>query len=404
MKNISVNLLLLFMFCSVSFAQSQVDISAQLRARGNYENRDFNNDIDPYTFTELRSRIGLDFNAPMGIEAFFQIQDSRVYGTEPTTLTDTKNLDIHQAYAKVNDIFKLPIDVKFGRMEVKFANERLIGAVGWSNVGRSFDGGIATLKTQPVDLHMFGFHVDEQFRPSDSLDNIFAGVWANLNLSRKYVTDLFILHESIFESDALTRTTLGFYVMGDLGSFKHEVEFAYQLGEITTGGINQDVSSLMFAINASYNFEGTISPRISGGVDYLSGDDNPGDDEYGSFNTLYATNHKFYGYMDYFTNLPAHTMGLGLMDAHGSISVEIIRRLSLELKYHFFSSTEDYSLVNGSTSKNFGSEFDLTAKYQYSENLGLQLGASLFSPGDIFKETRGDDTSFWSYLMATVNL
>ncbi len=69
----------------------------------------------------------------------------------------------------------------------------------------------------------------------------------------------------------------------------------------------------MFALNIKYKFDSPVKPTIGVGIDYLSGDDGT-DDDYNVFNTLYATNHKYYGFMDYFINLPNDTYGKGLMD------------------------------------------------------------------------------------------
>ena len=53
---------------------------------------------------------------------------------------------------------------------------------------------------------------------------------------------------------------------------------------------------------------------------------------------------------------------------------------------------------NGSTTTNFGSEIDLTLSYKYNDNVMIEGNASLFSPGDIFKEKKGSDNATWFYL------
>ena len=74
--------------------------------------------------------------------AFIQIQDSRKFGDATNTLTDGSAdlLDFHQAFFFISDFATEGLNVKLGRQEVAFANQRLIGAVGWHNVARSFDG------------------------------------------------------------------------------------------------------------------------------------------------------------------------------------------------------------------------------------------------------------------------
>lgn len=401
MKKYFVLLLLVTFIANTVYAQ-EVDFSSQIRARSIIDAKDFNNDSDPTTFNELRTRLNAAFSAPRGITGFIQIQDSRIYGSEPSTLANTQNLDLHQAYGKISNIFGLPFDVKFGRMEVKLANERLVGAVGWSNVGRSFDGSILTYKSKPVDVHILGFQINESYLPGDSLDNTFGGIWAELKTFKNYQADLFVLTDNVWLTDN-SRYTVGFYTKGNLGGFTHELEAAYQFGEIVTGAGTEDVASYMFAFNAGYNFEQGIKPYISAGIDYLSGDDNFTDGEYTVFNTLYATNHKFYGHMDYFINIPNHTMALGLIDLHAKCSIKPWGPLKLGANFHLLNSAVANDMVNGDT-KDFGFEADAYGNFKYSENISFQGGISLFSPGDLFKLVMQDDTAFWGYGMVTLNL
>ncbi len=399
----------LLFLAELSYAQSKVSFDAQIRHRATMDGRDFDNDTDPFGFSELRTRMGAKFTPSEIITGYIQIQDSRIFGTEVSTLANSQNLDVHQAFVQMNNFFKLPVDVKLGRMEYVIGPQRLVGAVGWSNVGRSFDGGVAKIYLQGVTLETFGFNISEQFNFGDALDLYFMGVTANFKISCTHSAILFGLNENIWDSDQLTRTTLGFYVKGIMKKFFHEAEFAYQLGDITNLGINQDVKAFMFAYNAGLKFESPIKPKIMVGLDYLSGDDNLGDSDYKVFNTIYATNHKYYGFMDYFLNIPAHTLGLGLMDIHGTVSIVPAKELSTSLKFHLFRGNEDYTLVNGNASKDFGWEADFSATYEYDANTNFQLGFSLFGPGEIMKDAgnplpqKGDDISTWGYFLTTIN-
>lgn len=48
--------------------------------------------------------------------------------------------------------------------------------------------------------------------------------------------------------------------------------------------------------------------------DLLSGDADPNDGDTKVFDTMFATNHKFYGFADMFLNISVHTGGQGLQD------------------------------------------------------------------------------------------
>ncbi|GJQ62430.1 MAG: hypothetical protein SCALA702_14830 [Melioribacteraceae bacterium] len=401
MKKLAIILSILFM-SSMLIAQTDVNFDAQVRVRAELDNKDFNNDNDPSGFTLLRTRIGASFANKSGIEAYIQLQDSRYYGQEMGTMNDLKNVDLHQAYFKINDLFGLPLDVKGGRMEVIYGTQRLVGAVGWHNVGRSFDGGIVTLKMKNSTIDFFSFQERENFNPGDTADYAFTGLHAKWMVSKNITLQPFFYFQNTVPSENLSRGTLGALINANIEGLAIEAEGAYQFGKITPVATELDIAALMLTANVGYKFNSDYNPYLKAGFEMLSGDKDAADSEYGAFNTLYATNHKFYGFMDYFINIPASTFGLGLTDIHVKAGMAPHKKVGLNAAFHLFSSVEDYTLLNGDTSTSFGTEIDLTAKYAYKDNISFTTGFSFFSAGDIFKETRGEDVSYWSYFMTTV--
>ncbi len=397
-------LILLFslIFSGFALAQDNIKVNAQIRARSQVVDTDFNSNTAFNSFTELRSRLGVKFTPSANLTGFVQIQDSRVSGTEGGTLSDSKNLDLHQAYFNIKNIFKLPFNLKIGRMELSYGAQRLIGSVGWHNVGRSFDGSVLKLVTKPVDIDFISARVNESGLVGDSLDQYLFSAYGNLKVVEKLNLQPFVIAEKTNRID-FTRVTIGLHVSckDKKKAFQHELDAAYQLGTQKT---DQDISAFMAAFNLGYTFNTKIKPMLGAGVAYLSGDDGADASKYKVFNTLYATNHKFYGYMDYFLNIPKHTYNLGLMDIHGKASIVPFEKFKLALAYHMFNANADYKLIDGNTSTSFGSEIDLTLAYKYSSNVKFVGGFSFFTPGDIFKETKGVDSSMWSYVMAIVNL
>jgi hypothetical protein len=304
--------------------------------------------------------------------------------------------DLHQAYVKVKKLFGANIALKFGRMEVAYGPQRLIGSVGWHNIGRSFDGLILSFYGKKYKLDLFNLKEVEMLEIGDEGDKNVMGLYGDFKLIKGETTQLFFIWQKMDDTDQLSRYTAGFYAKGNSGAFRHELEFALQGGKI--GGM--DISAFMAAANFGYTFKGNLAPDVAFGVDYLSGDDDPGSGKYKVFDTLYATNHKYYGFMDYFLNIPAHTFGLGLMDIHATLSIKPSTKISLALKYHNFQSAKE-SVVN---SKNFGNEFDLTVKMKYNKTLTFVAGASFFAPGEVFKAVSREDSASWFYLMTIFNL
>jgi len=297
------------------------------------------------------------------------------------------------------------VSLKAGRMEVNYGSQRLVGAVGWDNIGRSFDGVVVTVHGERLSLDIFEFNEAESLQVGDRTDRNIYGIHADLKHSDSYKNQVFLIWQRREPSDALSRYTAGFYSKGQVNRFFHETEFAYQGGNITPAVAELDVEAFMATLSVGYGFSGhKAKPVVSAGVDYLSGDDNPLDDTFKVFDTLYATNHKFYGYMDLFLNIPVNTLGLGLVDVHGEIVMSPVEKTKAKLAYHLFNAAEDFTLVDGSTSKEFGHELDVTLSHAYDKNVTFTGGASVFVAGDIFQQTRGDDTAVWLYAMATVNL
>ena len=403
MRKISLLLIIiLFLSSALLTAQDKVQVNAQIRPRFQYDDKDFNSNTAANSFTELRSRLGVLYSPSENLSGFVQIQDSRRFGSEPSTLSDTKNLDLHQAYFNIQNLFKLPFDLKIGRMELSYGSQRLIGAVGWHNVGRSFDGSILKLVTKSIDIDFIAARTNETRFAGDSLDTFLYSAYGDMVVADKLNIQPFVIAEYQAKAD-FNRYTIGLYMgcKDKKKAFQHELDAAYQLG---AQNANQDISAFMVAYNLGYTFNTKIKPMIGAGVAYLSGDDGSDAEKYKVFNTLYATNHKFYGYMDYFLNIPNNTYGLGLMDIHVKASIVPVEKFKVALALHMFNANADYTLLDGNTSTNFGSEMDLTLAYGYSKNVNFVGGFSLYSAGDIFKETKGKDLSTWTYLMAIVNL
>ncbi len=403
MKKFFAIIIFIFSFMNL-YSQENLKFSLQIRPRFEIDNKDFKSSTNPNTFTQLRTRLGLSFRPVKNLNGFIQIQDSRTFGEEQSTLFNSKNLDVHQAYFVINDIFNLPLDIKIGRMELLYGSEKFIGPVGWSNIGRAFDGGVITYKNKKVKVDLFVIREFEKFNPADSMDQNIYGIFTDLYFIENYQIQPFVIWQRVNPTNYLDRATAGVFVKGDLGRFQHELDFGYQFGKAFLSNRKQDVNALTFSISGNYTFKKDCKPTIGLQFDYASGDNNPADNNYKTYTTLYPTGHKFYGYMDYFVNLQNDTYGLGIMDFVAKGGFSPLSGLALNLNYHLFKSAEDYKLPSNSTTNNFGSEFDLIINYKYNDYASFEGGASLFLPGDIFKEKRGKDNSTWFYIMAVINI
>lgn len=398
-------------------ADETVEFNAQVRHRLEIDNRDFDSDTGIKSFNLLRTRIGATFMPSENVKGFVQFQDSRVWGEEPGTLAPIDNIDLHQGFFVVKNLFDQPVDLKAGRMEFNLGPQRLIGAVGWSNVGRAFDGAMLRVRQEKVALNFFSFTETELNAVEDQGDKFVHGAYADLDVAENYTTQLFWIWQRRVPARMLDRHTIGFYAARK-GRFHHETEFAMQLGSVgmtlveldsTETFYGPDVSAFMAALSLGYGFPDVAAkPDVTVGVDYLSGDDNPFSGDYKSFDTMYATNHKYYGFMDYFLNIPLDTYFLGLIDYHGRLTLVPAEGTKLLVDYHYFTGVEEVLATDEmgrvlDTLSAFGSEVDVTLSHKYDDNVAFSAGASMFVPTEVF-EFRGEDTSTWFYLQTIFSM
>ncbi|MFW6090143.1 MAG: alginate export family protein, partial [Gemmatimonadota bacterium] len=130
--------------------------------------------------------------------------------------------------------------------------------------------------------------------------------------------------------------------------------------------------------------------------DRLSGDDDPTDATIGAFHTLYATNHKFYGYADLFVDVPAHTGGRGLQDIALRTTYRPADRLDVGLDTHLFRLEAPTDEVPARLAE----ELDLTARYRYDANFTVTAGVSYVVGGPALARLgRPDGNQAFGYLM-----
>ncbi|MBT3496415.1 MAG: alginate export family protein [Candidatus Marinimicrobia bacterium] len=374
--------LILIPLFGMLFAEGNpLKFSGQVRQRFEMVDKDFTDTTSFNSQNYLRTRFAVSYDND-DYSTFIQLQDSRIFGTETNTLKDgtADALDVHQAYFKLKNLFGVPLTAKVGRFEAAYGPQRLMGAVGWHNIGRSFDGVIFNLTNDFANVDFFNFKQVEASTVNDNDDFNVRGAYAHLSLMDGHKTQAFAIQDG-------DRMTFGGYGKGVFAGVSYELEFTMQNG---TESDDVNYGGMMYGLNAGYKIAGMT---LSAGVDFVSGDDTTTTDVNESFNTLYATNHKYYGYMDYFLNLPVHTGGLGLSDIHVKMSGLKVAGHVVNVAYHMFNADQ--------SEDSFGNELDITLVKKYADNVKIVAGYSIFMPGKL-KEENGANASF-AYLMTIVN-
>jgi len=266
-----------------------------------------------------------------------------------------------------------------------------VGAVNWAQQGQSFDG---VRYTHPsgggMNVDLFAMKLREDPSGIDDWESSFAGAYGTVPLGETGSVDVYGLLTTDSRGDNGPEITLGGLWRGRAGPVDLRFEGSLQTGERA----GTDVSAYMFGARAGAKLHESATGTLW--YDYLSGDDDLEDDEVGVFNTLFATNHAFYGLADYFLNIPVHTGGLGLKDAAVKFSFVLSPKTGLKVDLHNFQAAQKGFL----STQSLANEVDLTLTYQFSRALTVMSGYSYVQARDGMEELgRLSEDAQWIYVM-----
>ena len=210
---------------------------------------------------------------------------------------------------------------------------------------------------------------------------------------------------------------------GEFGHFDYTVEGAYQVGDWRQTATSEELDHQAYAFMANLGYtigESSLTPRVA--IEYAlgSGDSDPNDGKHETFDNLYPTNHKFYGYMDFFSWQNLH-------DVRPIFTIKPTPRLSLALEGHLFwaATTEDNIYNAGGVPRGggathgtafgrnpgydsfLGSELDFIAGYALNKFSSLEAGYGHFFSGRYMDQTWsasgfGSRDADWVYVQGSI--
>jgi hypothetical protein len=335
-----------------------------LPAKPNNDFRDHGADVsNDYWLSRLR--VHADYNNPWW-SAYVEGQSSLASGDErfayfanptpPGTFNhqgdgpESNSIDLHQAYLTLGDLKEFPVSLKVGRQELSYGEERLVGAYGWNNIGRSFDAIKLRLQNEWLSADLFTSHIvipeDGHFDVFNEHE-LFSGVYATSSKPPKNTLDFYFFARNASrhaindepspqfpQPSARDIYTVGGRVKskpGELGNWDYLLDGAYQFGNFldTRAGApvqRLDQNAFMVVALGGYTLsEAWAKPRLGLEFDYGSGDSNAKDGTHGTFDNLFPTNHRFYGSMDLVSLQNIQDLGLNLtLKPHPRVNVALM--------------------------------------------------------------------------------
>jgi len=399
----------------VSTSYAEVKLGGELRVRGvTVDNKEGAATYTSGGFFEQRTRINVDASVDENAKVFVQVQDSRKWGSEASTIdtglsttctipdtggtcTDTKGVDLSQGYVEIGKLFGQPLSVRLGRQAMAYGEHRLIGALEWSNNARRFDALKFTYKHDAVDVDVFTAKLSETggvFGDDSNLN----GLYASLKVVPKNAVDVYLLNKTIGASDTNFHT-IGARVKGAVAEVNvdYNAEVAIQTGDVTED-VKQQASA--FAVRAGYTLPDVMGLRVGVEYDNASGDDDGTDDTVKTFDELYPTGHYLWGFTDDIKWQNVNAISV-------NASLKPMDNLTVALEYWIYKANEEDTDGNDDR----GTEINIKANHDLSKNIACEAAYVMRANGDYgagtasyggFGSIPDDESSTFGYFMINV--
>ena len=389
---------------------NEFTLSAQLRPRFEYRNGAYRPLVEgesPAILTNNRTRLNFDYKHTDRLHLYISLQNVNVWGQaqQIQAVDRTGGMSVFEAYAEFPLVNTL--SAKVGRQMIVLDDDRIFGSLDWHPAGRSHDA--VNLNWTPSEkLTLRGFFAYNQsgstttptlnvntpsgqnFTPGLGQDyQHLQALHAHYSISEAHQLSLLFANLGYRTDDSADQNmqTFGAHYTGKSNQLSYGASAYMQTGKNATGA---DKSAYMFAVNAGYKFSPIFG--LTAGVDYLSGnasDDTSGKDK--KFNPFSGTNHKFYGFMDYYyVGAPGSNAApsAGLLNPYLTANVRTGEKSNLSATFHYFAPAAKFE-VGGKKHSSYGSEIDLVYNLKVQPFIGLQVGYSTYFANDGTKALKG---------------
>ena len=367
----------------------------------------------PAFFTGHRSRLNLSYQRK-GFAFFTSIQDIRVWGEDDPRSTEG-SLQLFEAF--VEPVITPEFSLRIGRQRVMYDNQRLFAQNDWRQNARAHNGLRLIYQKPKLQTELFGAFNQEKGAHERFFETDYSPEFDNYKVLlvhfAKYKAGENVVLTSInamdgFQDQVNTRENHFRFTSGGRAEYTRQNFYLtlaayYQYGKTPAGGA---LKAWYYQPELSYKLANDWLFRL--GAEVFSGDDGTSPDAVSnSFDALYGVNHRFLGFMDYFTRFPSDFNNAGLIAPYFMVSFELNKKLLLKSDYHLFCS-QNKLMAEGQVQKPYlGFENDLVMRYTANPYTVLDIGFSYSLLTEAMEQVKqgGDNDLFqtWAFVMVTYN-
>jgi len=416
----------ILLFSIITTANAQFKIDAQFRLRGQalhgYKTP-VSKDADAAYHVGQRTRLNLRYDTKK-YSTLLSFQDVRVWG-DANIVNGTgvagkngNNIDIYEAW--VNFKLNTNSNLKLGRQELKYDDQRHISWRNWWNSGQTYDAATYTYNNKKTGWR-FDLSLSYNSKKEDILGNNYSDgtdyfgsvnpiqtqnfIYVKKNFNPKIYLS-FLAITAGYQNEVNPKTlymtnTEGFHLnynatkKGSNGIFGIANAFIQNGKNINGNDINANMLTAQLGYRMMHK-----KLEIAAKIEHLSGhdakkyNDNDYNDVVHTYNLLNGGRHPYYeGYLDWFV-LPKSTHNAGLVNINFRVNYKASAKDIIWLEYSNVSSaTSIYKGINGSDreyyNKALASTFDLTYTRKINKDIKWLNGFSYGIPTDDFNAIKG---------------
>jgi hypothetical protein len=368
-------------------------------------------------------RVRIDADLTDNVAATVRLINDRYWGSNDADQHNT-DIDLDLAYVTLKEFLYSPLTLTVGKQELHFGNDMIVGdpftnnvASGDSNLSsdpdlstrKAFDAIRLTLNYDPLVVDVIGAKIQEDTTNHDDDVNLY-GINANYPLNKNTVIEGYWFEKNTQRKKLTANkpdrvdTLGGRIVTKPMENLTAQLEAACQLGRAayvpgTTTEITNPVKRTAWALETALTYDmpkAKYTPSLTAMYAFFSGQKDDDKKKVTAWDPMFE-NQKFGDIANaQFNQSNAHVLGLvGTMKA--------LEDVTLKGEYYaywwdkVYGPEQSITTVRGDTAimdhKKFaGSELDLTATYDYTEDVQFKLLTGIFWPGSAFNK-RTDNTA-----------